>query len=603
MKSSRLSTHSLKALVAFALMLFAAPSLSAQCSADPGLIVGPSDQYAFQWCNGTAPTNIGLMFASSVNEYQFKKADGSSVMTVNPLATGYVRMGDVDGGNYTSVSAGGDITFSGGADILVRNNTYAFRSQADQDNGLFFNVADNRCEFRANDASAGFTITANDAPGIPAGFFVAGGGNVLGTMTVQGNLSAVSNITVGGTINEAELSAAGNSLVIGKEALEISTGGLNTAIGYQAMKNALSGSYNLAIGAFVLNGITTGEANTAVGQITAQGMTSGSRNVALGEFTLNSCSSGSYNTAIGEQCGSYYTTGSYNTNVGSGAGTSFTNFDNSSGFGYNADQTASNQVRIGNTSVTSIRGQVGWTTTSDSRFKRQVSEEEVRGLDFITRLRPVTYTYDVDAYEQWYAQHHGEDRNGQWDGKYDIEEIRFSGFLAQEVEQIAQEVGYDFSGVDAPESEDDFYGLRYSEFVVPLVKAVQEQQEMIEAQESSMEQLNQQNHELLSRIEQLEEALAGITNSSRERNAEPCLGQNVPNPFSGSAVISYYLPEGQNGQIVIVDIKGQVVKEIAIQSGFGTLEIGQQELAAGQYSYSLISNGLVLATKKMVKVN
>ena len=52
--------------------------------------------------------------------------------------------------------------------------------------------------------------------------------------------------------------------------------------------------------------------------------------------------------------------------------------------------------------------------------------------------------------------------------------MRKSGFIAQDVEQAANAIGYDFSGVDAPKNENDFYGLRYAEFVVPLVKAVQE---------------------------------------------------------------------------------------------------------------------------------
>jgi hypothetical protein len=62
---------------------------------------------------------------------------------------------------------------------------------------------------------------------------------------------------------------------------------------------------------------------------------------------------------------------------------------------------------------------------------------------------------------------------GNWDGKYDIELKKMTGFIAQEVEQAANEIEYDFSGVDAPKN-DDLYGLRYVEFVVPLVKAVQE---------------------------------------------------------------------------------------------------------------------------------
>ena len=44
---------------------------------------------------------------------------------------------------------------------------------------------------------------------------------------------------------------------------------------------------------------------------------------------------------------------------------------------------------------------------------------------------------------------------------------------------MVEESGYDFSGVDKPKNEKDSYGLRYAEFVTPLVKAIQEQQRMI----------------------------------------------------------------------------------------------------------------------------
>jgi hypothetical protein len=65
----------------------------------------------------------------------------------------------------------------------------------------------------------------------------------------------------------------------------------------------------------------------------------------------------------------------------------------------------------------------------------------------------------------------------------------YTGFLAQEVEAAAQSIGYEFSGVDAPKNENDFYGFRYSEFVVPLVKAVQEQQKMIDELKKEIEVL------------------------------------------------------------------------------------------------------------------
>jgi trimeric autotransporter adhesin len=71
----------------------------------------------------------------------------------------------------------------------------------------------------------------------------------------------------------------------------------------------------------------------------------------------------------------------------------------------------------------------------------------------------------------------------------DQEAIRYTGFIAQEVEKVANETGFDFSGVDEPKNDQDLYGLRYAEFVVPLVKAVQEQQAIIERLEKRIAEL------------------------------------------------------------------------------------------------------------------
>ena len=127
----------IKNLMAVLAICGMAHSVAAQCTAGSTLIVGPSDQYAFQWCNGTSVTSIGLQFASSQNEYQFKKTDGSNLMSLNPTTNGYVRMGAPDAGNYAFVDADGDLRFAGTADFLVESNAYAFRSRADEDNGLF----------------------------------------------------------------------------------------------------------------------------------------------------------------------------------------------------------------------------------------------------------------------------------------------------------------------------------------------------------------------------------------------------------------------------------------------------------------------------------
>ena len=90
------------------------------------------------------------------------------------------------------------------------------------------------------------------------------------------------------------------------------------------------------------------------------------------------------------------------------------------------------------------------------------------------------------------------------------EKILYTGFVAQEVEAAAAELGFLFSGVDAPKNNKDTYGLRYAEFVVPLVKAVQEQQAQIEElkkQNAELKALQQQNIALLLRLEKLEKII------------------------------------------------------------------------------------------------
>ena len=108
-------------------------------------------------------------------------------------------------------------------------------------------------------------------------------------------------------------------------------------------------------------------------------------------------------------------------------------------------------------------------------------QEDVAGLSFINGLRPVTYNMDVDAIEAFHGRTLPPDLREAADAK---EKIRYTGFIAQEVEQAAKNAGYDFSGVDIPKNPNESYGVRYGEFVVPLVKATQELNEKVEALET-----------------------------------------------------------------------------------------------------------------------
>jgi hypothetical protein len=91
--------------------------------------------------------------------------------------------------------------------------------------------------------------------------------------------------------------------------------------------------------------------------------------------------------------------------------------------------------------------------------------------------------------------------------------------------------------------------------------------------------------------------------NSLSNSGSPYLYQNQPNPFgTGGTKINYYLPEGTMGAtIVFYDEYGNQLKEVPLnQTGNGTLNINPANLSSGIYTYSLVVNGKVVDTKKMI---
>jgi len=223
---------------------------------------------------------------------------------------------------------------------------------------------------------------------------------------------------------------------------------------------------------------TDGSVNTGLGLKTMYSNTLGGENTALGGMALFNNQTGNFNTAIGVNALATNKKGNYNTAIGHSADFGTDSVDNFTCLGYaaGAKWIISNTVEIGNFSVQWIGGQTPWFTYSDARIKRDV-QENVPGLSFINRLRPVTYHLDIRKQYEMAGKNHL--RLGDWKGKYDVEKIAMSGFIAQEVAEAAREIDYDFSGVHQTRGEVEIYSLSYGQFVVPLVKAVQELEERI----------------------------------------------------------------------------------------------------------------------------
>lgn len=294
------------------------------------------------------------------------------------------------------------------------------------------------------------------------------------------NNTANGNSAMGFYALNANINGFSNT-AFGTEALKSNSNGTqNTAVGYLALQTGTGGAGNTAMGSFALQ-VSSGSGNSAFGNEAAGYASSASFNTAVGSRALFAATIGQGNTAIGYNSMANITTGGDNVAVGNAAGPAGGNVFNSINIGLGANLNQSDRARIGNTAMLQIGGYEPWSDLSDVRFKRDITPQ-THGLDFILELQPITYRYDVRKLNaHTYAEGDTLFRDARMQEAIAAKEARvYSGFSAQQVEEAAADVGYDFSGVYTPQNEQDHYALAYSTFVVPLVKAVQEQQAMIE---------------------------------------------------------------------------------------------------------------------------
>jgi hypothetical protein len=458
--------------------------------------------------------------------------------------------------------------------------------------------------------------------------------NTTGIHNTASGYSALRNNTTGENNTASGYEALYSNLegprntAAGSYALYKNTDGFdNAALGYQALYSNTEGFYNTASGNLALYSNTSGDYNNAFGYKALYLNTSGVNNTAFGHWALYSNTNEYANTAFGFHALRTSTGAGGNTAIGAFADAAYTNLTNATAIGYSARVDASNKVLVGNFDVTKIGGQVGWTTFSDGRFKKNI-KADVRGLTFINSLRPITYTVDINSLNAYY------DKGGKHDSAYEnakasmqqsaneASKIVYTGFVAQEVEAAAKKLNYDFSGVDKPQSKDGLYGLRYAEFVVPLVKAVQELSKqndelgiMNDELKKTAEQQQTHIHDLESRLAKLESLMNGnqatISDHSsviyqrgtmNEKPETAKLEQNIPNPFNNTTTINYTLGQQYaSAKIIVADKSGKVLKDINVSgTRKGSLEIGVSTLSSGAYQYSLYVDGKLIDTTQMI---
>jgi hypothetical protein len=225
----------------------------------------------------------------------------------------------------------------------------------------------------------------------------------------------------------------------------------------------------------------------------------------------------------------------------------------------------------------SLRWAAVWATdgtikTSDASLKENIQNLPY-GLNEVMKLRPVSFTW--------------KDNN---DGHKRI------GLIAQEVKSVIPEVVRDWESrkdektgqiTTTPSAK---LGLQYNAIIPVLIKAIQDQQQEINDYKNRLEKLV---------------AAANNSNNAGARSttlSSISLEQNAPNPFMGSTSIQYNIPvKFGSAKIVVIDDTGRPLKELNITSqGKGSLQLNASTLLPGTYTYSLIVDGKLMDSKKMI---
>ena len=137
---------------------------------------------------------------------------------------------------------------------------------------------------------------------------------------------------------------------------------------------------------------------------------------------------------------------------------------------------ANNTYTLGNASYrfTEVYATNGTINTSDAREKKDIFDTDL-GLNFINSLRPVSYRWNTGV----------------------DEDIHY-GLIAQETEKVVAKSRNDRqpTSIVTHDEKTDRYGVRYSELIAPLIKAVQELYNKFVNTDSRIEQLEKDNAQL-----------------------------------------------------------------------------------------------------------
>lgn len=143
------------------------------------------------------------------------------------------------------------------------------------------------------------------------------------------------------------------------------------------------------------------------------------------------------------------------------------------------------------------------------------------------------------------------------------------------------------------EDEQGNYSINYSEMVPLLLQSIRELK-------AEVEELKGEKNGGAQKLN----AKATSIESESESTDIVRMSQNKPNPFSESSVITLSIPEGtKSAAIYVYDLSGKQVKNIPVDKrGETDITVYASDLSEGMFVYSLVTDGTVAATRRMMVV-
>ena len=440
----------------------------------------------------------------------------------------------------------------------------------------------------------------------------------IGQSAGGSNIDGVFNTFLGAAAGESNTNGQANTFMGFNAGAANTSGSVNTFLGVNSGYKNEAGSDNTLVGSDAGFNNTNGNNNTFIGREAGYDNINGFENTYLGRETGRNNISGSNNTFVGSSAGINTTNSTKSTYLGNSAGQANSDsLSRSMAIGYNAKVDCSNCAVIGGIGEDAVR--VGIGTTDPLHLFTLESD-----LGFGTVASFINTSPGGKAYSLFSTGEESPEGAGC---------LLFLDEEADDVRMMINPEGKIGIGTTDPQQALHVLGRVRLESVPEgsgdlllidsngdLVRSVggarivndnanylliSEQRELIEkleeANQSQQKQIDDLNSILQKLVSNKEVILKGPSYvlPLEQKNL---LAQNQPNPFYQNTMIEYFISkEVQDAKIQITSTTGKVLGTVVINEiGKGQVTIKASTYPTGTYYYSLVLDGQVMETKRMV---